>query len=49
MNLKEKFGYTKMDRIDPSVISIDGADNMVAHFRSCGLKFGELDVVNPSI
>jgi hypothetical protein len=42
MKLKAKFGYMKMDKIDHSTISIDGAINIAISLRSCGSKFGEL-------
>ncbi len=47
MNLKVKFGYMKMDRINVFTIFVDGAINMVASLRSCGLEFGESDIAKP--
>lgn len=47
MNLQAKFGYMRMDRIDPSMISIDGAIDMVVSPRLCGLEYGELDTTKP--
>jgi hypothetical protein len=47
MKLKAKFGYMKMDEIDPSTISIDGAIDIATSLRSCGSNFGELDASKP--
>jgi hypothetical protein len=47
MKLKEKFGYMKMDKINPSMISIDGAINIVASPRLCGSKSSNLDASRP--
>jgi hypothetical protein len=47
MNLQAKFGYTRMDGINPSMISIDGAINMAISPRLCGLEYGELDATKP--
>jgi hypothetical protein len=47
MKLKEKFGYMKMNKINPSMISIDGAIDIVATPRLCGSKSRNLDASKP--
>jgi hypothetical protein len=47
MKLKAKFGYMKMDEINPSTISIDGVVDIATSLRSCGLEFGKLNASRP--
>ncbi len=37
----------KMDKINPSAISIDGVVNIAVNFRSCGSKSGKLNASRP--
>jgi hypothetical protein len=48
MKLKAKFGYMKMDKIDPFAISIDGATvDIATRPRLCGSEFGNLNASRP--